>query len=256
MNNIRIKPVWSKSKDEIWNEKFEHLDEHRPREKGLLRRISVWGYAASLFIPILLICQFYTITTETARGEHAVVMLPDRSTITMNVESVVSYKPLTWFVSRKVKLQGEACFEVKHGSSFDVHSAGKQVKVLGTTFNVFARAEKYCVTCLTGQVAVQVGKESVVLHSNMQAVFDEWQLRVYNNTTPSAVTGWIQGMFVFVETPLHEVIAEVERQYNITVTPDNYPKHFYTGKFSKTDNNPEEVLEIIGKAFDISFAIK
>jgi ferric-dicitrate binding protein FerR (iron transport regulator) len=272
MDNIRIKPVWSKSKDEIWDEMFEHLDEHpdehpddhlddhpdehRPPEKGILRRIPVWGYAASLLIPVLLICHFYSITVETARGEHAVVTLPDRSTVTVNAESKVSYKPLEWFVSRRVKLQGEACFEVEHGSSFHVLSGNNRVKVLGTTFNVYARAETYRVTCLSGRVEALAGKESVVLQANMQAVFDKRQFHIHDNVQPAAVTGWMQGMFVFVETPLNEVIAEVERQYNVNVVaPDYDPNHLYTGNFSKLEK-PEEILEIIGKAYGLTFSIR
>ena len=276
MDKIRIKPAWSKSKVDIWNEVFDHLDEHGDNafenlaelrhKKVLWRRIPVWGYVASLLIPVLLICHFYTVTTETSRGEHLAVRLPDRSIVTLNAESKLSYKPLAWFVVRKATLQGEACFDVKPGSSFHVQSGRNRVTVLGTTFNVFTRVEKYCVTCLSGQVEVQLeairagaeraGKETVILNPNMQVVSDTRQFRVSSDVTATAVTGWMQGMFVFVETPLQEVIAEVERQYNITVTPDRYPNHVYSGNFSKTDNTPEEVLEIIGKPFDIPFRIQ
>jgi len=254
LENIRIKPVWPKSKEMIWFEKFEHLDE-QSHQKRVAIRIPVWSYAASLLIPVLLVCHFYTVTEKTARGEHAVVQLPGHSTVTLNAESKLSYKPFIWMISRKVRLEGEACFEVKNGNRFSVQSGRNQVNVLGTTFNVYARQELYRVTCLSGQVEVRSGQETVVLKPNMQAVLREPKFALLNDVTPSMAAGWIQGEFVFAGTPLQEVIAEVERQYNINVAMDYERNHFYTGNFSKSDD-PEEILAIIGKAFGITFRIK
>ena len=257
IENIRIKPVWPKSKEMVWIETFEHLEEQRGSKRFSIR-LPVWSYAASLLIPILLVCHFYTATEQTARGEHAVVQLPDRSKVTLNAESTISYKPFEWFISRKVSLEGEAYFEVKHGSRFSVISGSKRVNVLGTTFNTYARPEAYRVTCLTGQVEVHAGNETVILNPTMQATYLDRKFVITNNsqTSVAAATGWTQGKFVFDKTPLQEVIAEVERQYNIDVAPDYDPNHLYTGYFSKTENSPEEILEIIGKAFGITFRIR
>ena len=256
MENISVKPVWSKSKDEIWDEVFEPLCVQKD-SGGFRLRISKWSYAAAIFIPILLICHFYTVTEETARSEHATVQLPGRSTVTLNAESKIAYKPFVWFISRKVQLEGEACFDVKPGSRFDVQSGDNRVTVLGTTFNVYARRDAYRVACLTGQVEVRAGQQATVLNPAMQATFRENKFSINGHVDPSAVTGWMQGRFVFSGTPLQEVIAEVERQYNLYITPDLHydPEHLYTGNFTKTEN-PEEILEIIGKAFGITFSIE
>jgi len=258
MEHISIKPVWPKSKDEIWAEKFEALDS-RNEKKRPARRFPLWTYAAAaaaaVFIPLFVAACFYTVTVHTARGEQSAVQLPDRSTVTLNAESKLSYKPFVWFVQRKVTLEGEAFFEVKRGSRFCVRSGTNQVNVLGTTFNVYARTSMYRVTCLTGQVEVCVGRETAVLNPNMQAVFREQRPEITEDITHATANGWIQGKFVFVETPLSEVIAEVERQYNIHVAPGYDPNHFFTGNFSKT-RNAEELLEIIGKPFGIQFSIE
>ena len=249
--NIRIKPLWPKSKEEIWEERFEHLAEPKKR---FFMQIPIWYYAASLLIPFILFGFLYTVNESTARGEHVAIQLPDRSTVTLNSESKLSYKPFIWFISRKIGLEGEACFEVKQGRQFSVLSGQNRVNVLGTTFNVFARTEIFRVNCLTGQVEVRAGQETVVLNPNMQAVFFDGALSLDRDVTPARANGWMQGKFVFVETPLKEVIAEVERQYNIQVTPNIFPNHYYTGSFSKTDNTPEDILKIIGKAFGIIFS--
>ena len=253
MNRINIEPEWSKSKEEIWDEMFEHLEERKDTHQKVFRgRIPLWGYAASLLIPVLLICHFYTVSEETAKGEHLAIRLPDNSKVTMNAESKISYQPLSWFLHRKARLEGEAYFEVKRGSRFNVQSGRNTVSVLGTAFNVNARPGLYRVTCLEGQVEVHAGGESAVLHANMQAALHESALHIYD-MPPALATGWMQGEFVFVATPLKEVIAEVERQYNIRITPDEFTNHFFTGNFLKTDQ-PEDVLQIIGKPFGITFS--
>jgi ferric-dicitrate binding protein FerR (iron transport regulator) len=251
------KPEWSKSKGEIWEEVFEPLikaDKQRTRKTPAKRISPLWSSAAILVVLLASAVHFYTVTEKAARGEHAEVRLPDHSTVTLNAESKLSYKPLEWFIWRRVSLEGEACFEVKPGSRFSVRSGRKQVHVQGTTFNVYARPEKYRVTCLSGQVEVCVGKEVATLNPGMQATWRGWELEVDKEAVFTRTMGWMQGRFEFVETPLAEVVAEIERQYNIHVTAGFRPDHLYTGNFSKTER-PEDVLEIIGKPFGVLFNI-
>jgi len=254
MENNSHPLVWPKTKEEIWEEVFEPLEE----KKGVhrcLHQIPAWGYAATLLLAALLAGCFYTVTDATNRGEQAEVRLPDRSKVTLNAESHLSYKPFLWFFSRKVHLAGEAFFEVKSGSRFSVQSGESQTMALGTTFNVYARRGSYRVTCLTGQVRVVSGSESITLNANMQAALHEPKWRVSSGIHASSAAGWMQGKFEFVETPLKEVIAEVERQYNIHVTPSAFPDHLYTGNFS-TSEKIEDILAIIGNPFGISFSVK
>ena len=273
--NIKVKPIWAKSKEEIWVEKFEPLIEQN-RSISMARRIPLWGYAAGLLIPLLLFFQLFTITESAKRGEQKVVQLPDRSTVTLNAASKLSYHPFIWLIARKgtitrsgvfsrisqswlftrkVRFEGEAFFNVKPGSLFSVQTGDNRVNVLGTSFNIHARTGVYRVTCLTGQVEVQTEQGVAVLNPNMQATMYDRKLNITGDVTPSVATGWMQGMFVFAGAPLGEVIVEIERRYNIYVTPDYDANLLFTGIFSKTEN-PEEVLEIVGKAFDITFNIK
>lgn len=253
MDNIIIKPEYTKSKEEIWCEKFEHLKKPK-RKKFFFKKVPFWAYAASFLIPVLVVGHLYTVTVETAKGEHKELKLPDRSVITINAESKVSYKPCEWFFSKTVKLEGEAYFDVKHGNRFVVKSGFKWVNVSGTIFNIYARADVYNVSCIEGQVEVHTEIESITLTANMQATLRVPKFDIKSDVTSSAVTGWMQGRFVFDETPLQEVIAEVERQFNIKVIPATYPNHLYTGNFYKNEK-PEEILEIIGLPFGIIFSI-
>ncbi|MDR3140441.1 MAG: FecR domain-containing protein [Tannerellaceae bacterium] len=257
MEPVRIKPEWAKSKEEVWKEIFEPLmvqEGEQGKMKTPVKRLPFWSYAAILLVLLSLTIHLYTVTEEAVRGEHVEIRLPDNSTVTLNAGSKLSYKPLEWLILRRATLEGEACFEVKPGSRFGVQSGSKRVHVLGTTFNVYARPEKYCVTCLDGQVEVSIGKEIATLTPGMQAVWRGEVLEVGKEAVFTRTAGWMQGKFEFAETPLSEVIAEIERQYDIHVMPGYKQDYLYTGNFSKTER-PEGVLEIIGKPFGITFNI-
>jgi ferric-dicitrate binding protein FerR (iron transport regulator) len=251
-NHIKVRPEWAKSKEDIWRDVFES-----PENKVIHKRITMkWlRYAAVLAVPVLLAVHFYTVTKVTATGESIVVQLPDNSTVTMNAESKISYKPLEWFLGRKVTLEGEACFEVEKGSRFSVQSGLNRVNVLGTAFNVYARGEMYRVTCLTGRVEVSVKNGKTVLNPGMQAISRGRGSILREKTASQDAIGWMQGKFIFHETPLTEVVAEIERRYGVRITPDTDLNHLYTGTFSKTER-PEEALEIIGKPFGITFRVE
>ena len=256
MENIRINPRWRKSKDDIWNETFEHLD-GREYKKHFSRQILLWSSAAAILLPVFLAVCLYTVNKTAARGERLTVWLPDSSFVTLNAESSISYKPYAWFILRNVSLEGEACFEVKPGNRFSVWSGRNVTKALGTTFNIYARKEMYRVACLDGRVEVRADGETFVLHPDMQLSCRKGQQAVTGNITSAQAAGWMQWKFVFIETPLAEVIAEMERQYDMRVTSSGSDmKHlFYTGNFMKTER-PEEVLDIIGRPFGITFNIE
>ena len=130
-----------------------------------------------------------------------------------------------------------------------------EVNVLGTSFNVFARTEKYSVTCVTGKVEVKANNERRTLTPNMQLILRNGVLDVSENKETLQSIGWTQNKFSFIGVPLSDVIHEIERQYNINITTSSNLNYLYTGNFSK-EKKPEEVLEIIGKPFGIIFKIE
>jgi ferric-dicitrate binding protein FerR (iron transport regulator) len=257
---FKIVPQWRKRKEDIWMDVFAGLDENSGQsvKNHSIRLVSFWKYAAAILIVLLLTgiitAHQYTVTVTAERGMHRTICLPDQSVVSLNAESKLSYHPYWWFVTRNVRLQGEACFEVKAGKRFSVISDKNAVNVLGTTFDVFARPEMYRVTCLTGKVEVLVNQEKVLLTPMMQVTCRKGKLIVKDAVSSNQSTAWMQDKLVFTGAPLAEVIAEIERQYDIRITADVDLEFIYTGHFSKT-KNPEEVLEIIGKPFGISFKI-
>lgn len=256
--DIKIKPAWSKSKEQIWEEQFAGLED----KKTVLRlhKKTIWRYVAAAAIAILFIlpltAYLYNEEVVVPKGEHQLVILPDGSKVDINADSRLSYKPYWWRFVRDVELVGEAYFEVVPGSTFAVNAGGTRVTVLGTSFNVYSRSKEYQhVTCLTGKVQVAKAKEHAILTANMRAEINKNTLKVDKMADASPFIGWTRDHFIFLSVPLNEVIKEVERQYNIKVVATSKLDYLYTGNFSKA-KTPEEVLEIIGKPFGVEFKIE
>lgn len=254
--DLKLAPKWKKSKDELWNELFSGLEE-TPRPK--LKRLSFFKYAAAaivlLAISVGTFAYLHKMTESVGRASQLAFSLPDGSKVKLNADSKISYKPYWWHVSRHVELKGEAFFEVEPGSRFSVKSEKNSVNVLGTSFNVFARARAYRVSCLSGKVEVAANKQRLTLTPNMQFNMHNGNWELLKNIDATQSIGWTRNKFSFVGVPLEDVVKEIERQYDIRVLPNSDLQYLYTGNFSKKEK-PEEVLEIIGKPFGINFKIE
>ena len=265
LRKLKIKPNWSKTKEQIWEERFAYLaDEHIAPAAASMKvpflRKPIYRYAAAAVIAVVLLFSSMAFLYEKEivafKGEHTTCLLPDGSAVQLNADSRLSYKPYWWKMTREVRLNGEGYFEVTHGSTFRVHTPTSTVTVLGTSFNVYAREDNYLnVTCLTGKIQVKQDGQTVLLMPNMQAQFKENALTSQRVDNGSQAIGWTRNRFVFLATPLKTVIEEIERQYNIEVVTTSKLDYLYTGNFSKV-KSPEEVLEIVGRPFGIEFKVK
>ena len=124
------------------------------------------GVAASFTLlmgALFLLNRPQEISIETGYAETEMIYLPDSSTIHLNAESQVSYSEKGWNKSREISLTGEAFFEVKRGSNFEVRTENGSIQVLGTSFNVRSRNEVFSVACKTGKVFVSNGQNRIIL---------------------------------------------------------------------------------------------
>lgn len=259
-DNIIVKQKWNKSKEDIWAEEFVDIIDDAPVSVVKLNRRRIWMYTAAAVITLVFLISsagyLYTKEIIASKGEHLSVVLPDGSQVKLNADSRIRYKPLGWKFARKIKLDGEAYFEVAKGQTFDVISGDATVTVLGTSFNVLARNSRYEVACLTGKVSVNTLSQSVKLTPGMKATFADNRLTTETMSDISDVISWTRNHFVFSKIPLSEVVAEIERQYNIEVVASGMKSDYlYSGNFYRTDD-PAQILQIIGKPFGVKFSIK
>lgn len=174
----------------------------------------------------------YEISSNTIllpQGKVAKIVLPDGSRVWLNARSSLIYpnKFLTG-QPRKVKLNGEAYFEVAHDKSrpFIVETEKVQTRVLGTSFNVRSyNNENPIVTLVSGSVQVSVSKgigrkSSTILKPGQQWLLSEGKWTTMDVDT-NVFTCWRDELFYFDGQTLREIMVEIGRWYNMTVLLDN-----------------------------------
>ncbi|SFU74352.1 FecR family protein [Pustulibacterium marinum] len=228
---------------------------HSPKKKKRYR-MSIFQYAS--IAAAVLICISLGIflnnpktTYYAQRGTAKKVALPDGSEVQLNADSQISYNTKNWSKERTIQLEGEAYFKVKKGSSFRVETQKGTVTVLGTQFNVKDRATSLLVTCYEGRVQVSNNNTSVILTpgNSITLTKNEW----IENKTFVNQPEWTQQQIRFEKTQLHEVIAELERKYNITIQTNGSVNNskYYTGTIPANDLTI--ALSVIEQSFKVRF---
>ena len=192
--------AWSKSKEEIWTQLEQRIEAKQPAGKTVVMGYRAWLAVAAtviLLAGIAVIMQVYTKTTRVPAGKHSSILLPDGTHIQLNAQSSVTYKPLLWNFSRKLRFEGEAYFEVEPGRKFEVISEYGKTTVLGTSFNIYARNKNYLVTCVTGRVMVTEtqNNKTAVLYTGQKAVLkSDGSLNVFSGVNTEHSISWINNM--------------------------------------------------------------
>ncbi|RDI55015.1 FecR family protein [Flavobacterium glaciei] len=198
---------------------------------------------------------FNNITSfETQLAQTKSLTLPDSSTVILNSASKLSFNEKKWADSRTLILEGEAFFKVQKGQTFSVNTTAGVVTVLGTQFNVKERKNYFEVNCYEGLVSVTYNNKTInlppgktfrVINGTIENVED------FNGQNPS----WIQQESSFTKIPLDQVIAELERQYDIKIKVESVDtSKLFTGSFTHT--NKEIALQAITIPLKLSYKIQ
>ncbi|UQD57134.1 FecR family protein [Flavobacterium sp. K5-23] len=199
---------------------------------------------------------FYNTTTEfeTQIAQTKTFHLPDDSEVLLNAASKITFKEKEWKDKRNLTLEGEAYFQVKKGQTFSVSTADGVVQVLGTHFNVKQRKNYFEVSCFEGLVSVTHNNETVKLPPGKT-------FRLINNTIEDVPDfnaqnpSWMQKESSFDRIPLDQVIAELERQYDIKIKIEGVDtSKLFTGSF--THSNKKIALEAITIPLKLSYKLE
>ena len=259
INNM--KPLTpKKSKEQVWAE-LEGLLEKPVQAPAKVR--SIFSDQLKIAASIILIAslgvlaglRFYTTTINCLPGQQKTAQLPDGSTVQLNAQSSIKFNPYWWKINREVNLEGEGYFKVQEGKKFTVISNQGSTAVLGTSFNTYARDNDYEVTCLTGQVYVvakQTKDQIIITPNQMVKLNAEGNLDTNLHIDAKLAIRWTNGKFIFTQVPLHKVLSEIGRQYNVSIKNIENLNELYTGSFSK-EPDVETVLDLISATFNISY---
>lgn len=249
---------WDRSKEEVWAAMQEEIEEKGPGRVisiGKRRRLLAVAALVVLLLGVPSLMRFYTREHVSMKGEHIEVNLPDGSLISMNAESSIKFHPFWWRFNREVQLEGEAFFEVKPGSSFEVRSELAITEVVGTSFNIISRDERYEVTCFTGKVKVRSSvsdSELLLMPDQRASLLTGGTLLLQEINSTGQTISWINNQFFFTAVPLEQVFEEVERQFDIKIRSEIPEGLVYTGNFT-IEKDAESALNIICKPFGIKF---
>lgn len=210
-----------------------------PRKKY----ISLWRvtrYAAAIALLLVSVSSTFYLTKDyyaesdmveyyTRAGEVQYIDLPDGTRVQTNSGTLLLFPKKFTGKTRTVFLQGEANFKVKPNPEqpFIVRSNTLAVTALGTEFNVSAYADKeeIVATLLEGKVKVACGTngESYILAPGQQLAFkkDMGESRL-SDAVVEDVTAWQKGILVFRSVTVKEILATLQRKYNVAIRYDKY----------------------------------
>ncbi|WP_207436039.1 FecR family protein [Sabulibacter ruber] len=193
-------------------------------------------------------------------GLRKKLVLPDGSVAYLNSNSQLTVFQ-DFSQERKVKLQGEAFFEVKKNEHlpFVVETEGLRTKVLGTSFNVSSyKSASEIVSVRTGKVQVEDKKResAVFLLPNEQGMLRDGELSRTGVTHPESVFGWVEGKLVFNKTPLREIAPKLEAWYGVKVSVqvESGAPCQLTGTY--TNLSLEELMELIKFSINIDYKVE
>ena len=156
------------------------------------------------------------------RGGEYKIVLADGSQVWINSQSVLEFPACFVGKERRVRLQGEAYFEVSKNveKPFIVDMGNKEIRVLGTSFNVNDYDGKFVTTLVSGKVQVFVNDKDYVLTSSMQVRVEGDDVFV-EEVDVREFTAWKDGFFVFKKQKLREVMDILSRWYDVDVFYQN-----------------------------------
>lgn len=189
---------------------------------------------------------------ETQFGEKVTIDLPDKSSVSVNALSEIAYSEKNWNSDRKIKLEGEAFFDVAKGKRFVVSTPKGEVTVLGTEFNVKQRGNFFEVKCFEGIVRVTLNDHESVLNQGDNVRWSNGKMEEGKNTY--SVAQWTKNVSDFQRVAIGEVFSELERQYGVTVLLEDVDgKRLFTGGF--VHDNLDNALKSITVPMDLDYVI-
>ena len=199
-------------------------------------------------------------------GKKSKVILADNSEVWLNSGSKLIYPAKFGKKTREVFLEGEALFDISHNKeqSFRVITAGIEVKVLGTVFNVSAYMDDAVTSTVLESGSVEISYKSTVLSRKSKLKIVPGTLAEYNVNSKSITqkqvdtqyyTSWHKGILIYQNEPLGNIVKKLSRYYNKTITlgNENLANETFSGKLDLK----EDVKKVLGTiAFVASLKIE
>ncbi|MDY4044030.1 MAG: FecR family protein [Marinifilaceae bacterium] len=196
------------------------------------------------------------------RGGEYVLALADGTKVWLNAETELHYPSRFEGAERRVRVVGEAYFQVTKSDScpFIVEAGEVAVRVTGTEFNVMAYAghDRVETTLVRGGVDVTAGNAGQRLTPGMQAVYFKEAGRLESREVDTWLyTSWKEGIFEFRDLSLGEIADQLERWYDVDIVfPNTEVSEIRFSGAVKRVKPLSFILDIIKDTRSISYRIE
>lgn len=197
------------------------------------------------------------IVVASTKGFSKDVLLADGSKIKLNSNSVLSYAKNFDETERRVNLEGEAFFDIIKNPTkpFVIENTVFEIKVLGTSFNVFAYAEQpeVVLSVVTGTVSFRnkSGKEVFVTQGESAVLNKATETLIKKENVDDYSLAWKTRKLEFKNVLMSDVGKALKSYFGSDVVIQN--QKINNCRFTGTFDNPslEQVLEVLKNALGV-----
>ena len=263
----------------IFNIKFKKVDEHKLfaeiiKEANNInsskepKRFSIglsWLKVAALFLFISIgVVVYFKLskpeadTTIVANGESQSKTLADGTKVTLNNRATLTVIGGYNNKERKLKLSGEAFFEVKHNEDlpFIIDVDGVEIKDIGTAFNVKAlpQSDSVLVSVTEGIVELNTKTAHLKLYANQSALY----IRSSNSLTQLNhvdvnVLSYKTKTFSFKAALVKDVVASINAVYGNVIVLANQQLGDCLITVDFNNESPEVMAMIIAETLGLTY---
>jgi len=210
--------------------------------------------------PIVETLDSTVLVSEAQPGQRTSVTLSDGTVVELNSNSRIEYPAIFHKGDRRVRLEGEAMFDVAPDQEhpFIVETFAYDVKVLGTKFDVIAdsKEKEFSTALLNGEVSIQdkSAKPLVTLRPNMMASMHEGRLLCSRLSDTDAYL-WTDGVISAVGIPFDKLMRRFERCYgvNIDIASATLPEVRYVYFKVRISDGIDHALRLLQDGSDFNY---
>lgn len=196
------------------------------------------------------------------KGKRSQIVLADNSKIWINSGSKVIYPRSFKGKYREIYVEGEVYLKVAHNEDmpFIVNTAGFEVQVLGTSFNVSAYKgdEKASVVLVEGSVDVKdQNSHHIKMQPNERVELNQAAISGKERVNALDYISWVDGIWSLQGEPLKNVIQRLQEYYGQTIilNDPSVGTELMYGKLY-LNNDLDQVLKSVMTILPIKYTMK
>lgn len=262
----------------IFNVKFKKVDEKRlfaeiVKEANINnvhepKRFNIglsWLKVAALFMFVSIgVLVYFKLskpepdTTIASTTESQTKTLVDGTKVTLNSQATLTLIGGYNNKQRKLKLSGEAFFEVKHNEElpFVIDVGGVEIKDIGTAFNVKAlpQSDSVMVFVTEGIVELTTELESLTIHANQSALYIRSTKSLTQlNHVDANVLSYKTKAFSFKAALVKDVVASINAVYGNVIVLSNQQLGNCLITVDFNNESPEVMAMIIAETLGLTY---